>query len=117
MIRFLLFCTLVILSSCSSGSHVMTLESFYEVPIGSSVPEMVAMSGEPYAVHKKPEGAEEYEYIERFKVGGRNIQERHYFFLVKDGKVVSKRVEQSSPSPIYFDSYEMQTTQNRGGAS
>lgn len=91
------------------------MTAFYDVPIGASTPEMIETVGKPYAVHKKDDGSTEYEYIERFKVGYRNMQTRRYFILVKDGKVISKRVEQTSPIPYYlesFDSYEMQTTQN-----
>lgn len=90
----------------------MTMNSFYDIPVGATKDEVVTSIGKPYAVHKREGGALEYEYIERFKAGGRNINERHYYLLIKDGKVVSKRVEQESPAPYTFDSYEMQTTQN-----
>ncbi len=56
---------------------------------------MIATAGEPYAIHHKEDGSVEYEYIERFKVGGRDTEERHYFLLIKNGKVASKRVDQS----------------------
>lgn len=88
----------------------MTMGSFYEIPVGTAAPDVVAAAGKPYAIHKKEDGSVEYEYIERFKVGGRDTEERHYFLLIKEGKVVSKRVKQSSPPPYIFDSYEMQTT-------
>ena len=92
----------------------MTMESFQEIPIGSSEEEVVASAGKPYAVHKKGDGTLEYEYIERFRgTGNRNIQERHYYLLVKDGKVTSKRVQVATPTPYTFDSFDMQTTQNR----
>lgn len=95
---------------------VVTMEAFYEVPIGTSPLEVVAYLGEPYAIHKRADGTLEYEYIERIKIGARDAEERHYFILIKDGQVVSKRVKQSGPIPYYlqnFDSYEMQTTQNQ----
>lgn len=90
---------------------MMTNQAFFDIPIGSKESDVIATAGEPYAIHHKADGSVEYEYIERFKVGGRDTQERHYFLLIKDGKVVSKRVDQSSPPPYIFDSYEMQTTQ------
>ncbi len=105
------------LSACASGGSLMTNRAFFEIPLGTSQNEVVATAGEPYAIHKKEDGTVEYEYIERFKVGGRDTEERHYFLLIKDGKVVSKRVEQSSPPPYLFDSYEMQTTQTAGSDS
>lgn len=89
----------------------MTMQSFYEIPVGASTSEVIATAGEPHAVHKKEDGTLEYEYIERFKVGDRYTEERHFFLLIKGGKVVSKRSRQMSPNPYTFDSYDMQTTQ------
>lgn len=102
---------LLVCLACSSGGSLVTMQSFYEIPVGASISEVVATAGEPYTIHKKEDGAVEYEYIERFKVGGRYTEERHFFLLIKDGKVVSKRVKQTSPTPYTFDSYDMQTTQ------
>lgn len=90
----------------------MTIQSFYDIPVGASQDEVLSLAGKPYLEHRKGDGSVEYEYIERFKASGRDINERHYYILIKDGKVVSKRVIQSSPPPYTFDSYEMQTTQN-----
>ena len=90
----------------------MTMPSFYDIPVGASSEEVVATAGKPYAIHKKGDGSVEYEYIERINASARTLEERHYFILMKDGKVISKRVQQSSPLPTTFDSYEMQTTQN-----
>lgn len=90
----------------------MMSNSFYEVPVGATVQEVETSVGKPYAIHKLENGCMEYEYIERIKAAGRTLEERHYFLLIKDGKVVSKRVLQSSPPPYLFDSYEMQTTQS-----
>ena len=92
----------------------MTMNSFSDIPIGVSSAEVVTTYGEPYAINKKSDGSIEYEYIERIKAGTRNMEERRYILVIKDGKVVSKEIKQNSPSPYYFDSYEMQTTQNSG---
>lgn len=105
------------LSTCASGGALMTNQAFFDIPIGSSQSEVIAAAGEPYAVHTKDDGSIEYEYIERIKIGARDAEERHYYLLIKDGKVVSKRVNQSSPPPYIFDSYEMQTTQKSESAS
>lgn len=88
----------------------MSICSFYDVPIGASEEELMAQAGDPISVRKCSDGSIEYEYIERFKVGARTLNERHYYVLVKDGKVVSKKVKQTSPLPYGYDSYEMQTT-------
>jgi hypothetical protein len=102
---------LLMLFSCSSGGSMVTMQAFYEIPVGTSVSEVIATAGQPYAIHEKEDGSVEYEYIERFKVGSRYTEDRHLFLLIKDGKVVSKRVQQGSPAPYTFDSYDMQTTQ------
>ena len=91
------------------------MNSFYDVPVGASTSEVVETIGKPYAINEKEDGSIEYEYIERLKAGNRNLQTRKYYLIIKDGRVVSKRVQQISPLPYYlesFDSYEMQTTQN-----
>ena len=103
------------LGSCSMSSSLVTMDSFQDVPVGASSSEVVDLLGQPYAIHKKSGGALEYEYIERLSAGSRDFQERHYFLLLKDDKVVSRRVEFSAPAPYHFDSYEMQTTQNQAG--
>ena len=110
--------SLILLASCFAGGSAISLDTFQEVSIGSSQPDVVTVLGKPYAVHEKSDGTIEYEYIERFQAGGRTINERHYFIIMKEGRVVSKRMSQSSPNPYGFDSYDMQTTQNRNsGAS
>ncbi len=89
----------------------MTMNSFSDIPIGVSSAEVVTTYGEPYSIQKKNDGTIEYEYLERIKAGARNMEERRYILIIKEGKVVSKHIKQSSPPPYYFDSYEMQTTQ------
>lgn len=105
-----LFLLLAALSACTSGS-IMTMEAFSDIPIGTASSEVIISHGQPYAIHKKDDGTIEYEYIERIKAGHRVLEERHYVLVVQEGKVVSKHVKQSSPLPFYFDSYQMQTTQ------
>lgn len=106
----------VFLSACAAGGHMMTMNSFYDIPVGATKEDVIISVGKPYAIHPMKDGVVEYEYIERFKVGRRNVNSRHYFLVIKDGKVISKRVEQSSPLPFTFDSYEMQTTQREIGS-
>lgn len=92
----------------------MTMNSLYDVPIGSSRAQVEQSAGKPYAVHEMKDGTVEYEYIERFKAGNRNIEYRRYIFVFRDGKLSSKRFDQGSP-PGYdfnYDTFDMQTTQN-----
>ena len=102
---------LFVLASCTTFGKVVTMDAFYEIDLRTTASQVVAALGQPYAIHKKEDGAVEYEYIERIKIGGRDAEERHSFILIKDGVVVSKRVKQSSPLPYGFDSYDMQTTE------
>jgi len=81
------------------------------MPTGATSEDLIARLGQPYAKHNRPEGAVEYEYIERINVGVRNFEERHYFFLIKNDRIVSRRMTMTSPPPYRFDSYDMQTTQ------
>lgn len=112
MKRFSLCCAALLLTaSCASGGHVATQTAYYEVSIGATVAELEASLGAPYAKHKTSDGNVEYEYIERLKEGNRNFEVRHYFFLIKEGRVTAKRSRTSTPSPYEFDSYQMQTTQ------
>lgn len=103
----------LVLYSCSSGGSVVTMNEFYEVPIGASQEEVVKTIGKPVNTKNLPDGSVEYEYVERLSVGERTLNERHYIIVMRDGKVVSKRIKQESPNPYGFDSYEMQTTQNQ----
>jgi outer membrane protein assembly factor BamE (lipoprotein component of BamABCDE complex) len=105
----------ILLTACASGGGIMTMDSFDFVEIGASKEEVIEKAGTPYSISKKPDGSEEYEYIERIKVGNRNLETRRYLITVKEGKVVSKKVDTSTPLPYYlesFDSYDMQTSQN-----
>ena len=104
--------SLLCLSACASGGSIMTMNAFYDIPLGASESEVISSAGKPYSVNKKEDGVVEYEYIERVKAGARDLEERRYVLVLKDGKVVSKYVKASTPSPFLFDSYEMQTTQN-----
>jgi hypothetical protein len=104
------FFLLLILSACATGGQVTTMDAFYSVDFSSTEAQVIAALGKPYAVVKKEDGSIEYEYIERIKVGNRMSESRRYFIVMKDGLVISKRVQQSSQPAYWFDSYDMQTT-------
>ena len=106
------FIPLFLLSACALGGKAITMDTFSEVDLCATIPQVVAILGKPYAIHDMTDGYIEYEYIERIKIGARDAEERRYFILLKDGVVVSKRMKQSTSLPYGFDSYEMQTTQN-----
>jgi len=104
--------SLLTFAACASGHNMLTMDSFYDIPVGATKEEVITMAGHPYSSSKKDDGVEEFVFIERMKVGERTVQERRYIIILKDGVVISKHLEQSSPPATGFDSYEMQTTRN-----
>jgi hypothetical protein len=109
--KYLWLLGLFTITSCSSGPSVLTMSAFYEIPVGSSREEVIMQAGDPYSIQKKEDGSEELVYVERITAGARFLQQHRYIITIKNGIVISKRVERKSPSPNTFDSYEMQTTQ------
>lgn len=106
------FLLILLFAACSSGGRVTSMDAFYSVDFSSTEAEVVATLGKPHSVTKTADGCTEYEYLERIKIGGRMAESRRYFIVMKDGLVISKRVQQTSPPAYWFDSYDMQTTQN-----
>lgn len=98
------------------GHRVMTLSSYQEVPMGTSDVKLREMVGDPYATHQLKDGKVEYEYIERISMGSNTVEERHYFFVLKNGQVINKYMKSASPPPYNENSYDMQTTTNNDTA-
>ncbi len=92
------------------GHRVMTMQTFYDVPNQITSQELKDRAGFPYAIRKKEGGVEEYEYIERITAGQNIVEERHYIFILKNDRVVSRKVLQSDPPPFDTNSYKLQTT-------
>ena len=93
----LLVLALLFLCACFSRTNMMTKENFDEISLGTSIREVETSAGTPYAIHDKPGGKTEYEYIERIDMGNHLLFENHYFIMVSEGQVVSKRVITESP--------------------
>jgi hypothetical protein len=55
------------LAACASGGAAISMNNYYEVPIGATQRELVDTMGEPVATHRKEEGAVEYEYVEKWQ--------------------------------------------------
>lgn len=88
---FLLSC---FLSGCFSRSSAMTNETYSSIQLGTSIESLSPQIGRPYAIHDKPNGIQEYEYVERIRNTRSLVSENHYFLLVEDGRVVGKRMSQ-----------------------
>jgi hypothetical protein len=110
--RRIAWISLLAFAACASGHNMLTMDSFYDIPVGATKEEVISKVGDPYSITRKDDGSEDFVFIERMKAGARLIQERRYIITLKDGVVISKRLEQSSPPATTFDSYEMQTTRN-----
>lgn len=110
---FSLIIVFCLLTSCFSRSAAMTNESYNMIQLGTPVTELSSEVGRPYAIHNKEGGIQEYEYIERIRNDRSLVGENHYFLIVKEGRVVGKRMayeKQRSFNLIYendpnYDSY------------
>lgn len=107
--RKIFFSLLAIIGSCSPGHRIVTMQAFSDIPLGATPQEVKEMAGSPYRVRKIDSETEEYEYIERIRANGRELEERHYYIRFKNGKVVEKKMAQDSPPPFDLGSYELQT--------
>ncbi len=107
---------LLLLAACTT-SKMLTMESYVEIPVGSTKAKVTEIAGKPDRITEKDDGTVEYEYNEKLKNGFRTIQERRYVIVMRDGAVISKRVEQSSQPPYDLNSYDLQTTYGDESAS
>lgn len=97
---FKMLFSLFFLGSCFSQSALMTYEKYDQVELGTTIASIQSEIGEPYAIHNKKGGAQEYEYIERIDTGNNVVAENHYFLIVQDGKVTGKYIRRERP-PAY----------------
>lgn len=100
------FLLAVVLCGCFTRHTYITNQKYNSVQVGDPISVVVDQAGEPYALRTLQNGTLEYEYIENFSRGTVLIYENHYFFIVKDGKVVSKKMTQTQEEPydlIYQD--------------
>jgi hypothetical protein len=109
-----LFLCLFFCAACASGQKIITTETFSDVEMGLSEKELKTQLGTPDTIRKYSGGVQEYEYIERIIASDRNIQNKHYFFIIKDGVVISKRmVEDEAFRPVLErNAYDLQTSFN-----
>ena len=84
---------LVFLTSCSSSSHMMTMQSYDNIQVGTPIDIVVQDNGNPSSV-SSDYGTSEYKYVEKITNGNRLIYENHYILFVQDGKVTGKMAKQ-----------------------
>ncbi len=103
---FLYIIPLLLLFSCSTQNTRMTRGGYGDVAVGMSAKQLETLYGKPYNVYSKGGASETYEYIERITMGTEAIEQRRYFIVIENGKVVGKYMKLSNPPPyeaIYSD--------------
>lgn len=96
----------VFLFGCATNAPLMTRSDYAEVQVGMTAQEIEQQFGKPYKIVSKGEGKETYEYIEKIMMGTQVIEQRRYYIVIQEGKVVGKYMKVSNPPPfeaIYSD--------------
>jgi hypothetical protein len=111
MKKYLIGC-LFMLAACTAGHRIMTTDIFSEMDVGMSEKELKQKAGDPYSVKTLASGDKEYEYIERVIVDDRAVESRHYFFIIKNGFVFSKKMVEGDKYKPLLDrnAYDLQTS-------
>ena len=79
------------------------METFQQVSVGTSEGDLRKTYGDPVKIYHKTNGLTIYEYFERFTLGPleqRVVEERRYYFYIRDKVVTSKRMVIRNPSPF-----------------
>lgn len=104
--KYIFLLGLFFLMGCGASGEIMTRDKYAEVEIGMSMQDIEKQYGKPYKIVSKGEGKETYEYIEKITMGTQVIEQRRYYIVIEDGKVVGKYMKVSNPPPfeaIYSD--------------
>lgn len=103
--KILALLCIVIAMGCSKY-QVMSQERFADIAHGTPIATIEEEFGYPVTIRSIGNNQQVYEYVERVTMGPQVVQQRVYFLLVKDGKVVGKYVRFINPPPyeaIYSD--------------
>lgn len=98
--------TLFILTSCFSRNAVMTREGYMNIEEGMTMQEVEQKYGKPYNIYSKGDDTITYEYIEKIRMGNEVLEQRRYYIIISEGKVIGKYMKLSNPPPfeaIYSD--------------
>lgn len=83
----------------------MSRDAFAMIEIGESIDEVVAVYGEPYSIRSRGADCDIYEYIEKIRMDYLVIQQKRYYIVVTNGRVVGKYVKLTNP-PAYEQIYD-----------
>jgi len=98
--KYFLLLGLLFLMGCGATGELMTRDKYAEVQVGMTTQDIEKEFGKPYKIVSKGEGQETYEYIEKITMGGQVIEQRRYYIIIQDGKVVGKHMKVSTPPPF-----------------
>ncbi len=91
--------------ACSKYA-VMTQERFSDISTGTPIKNVVDRFGAPVEIRSIGKNQDLYQYNERITMGTQTIQQRKYYLIVSDGKVIGKYSRFDNPPPyqaIYSD--------------
>lgn len=91
---------------CASRNSTVSRATYDDITIGTSYTDVERELGEPYNVQTIGHNTYEYEYVEKLSLNPGTLIENHYFIVVQNGKVVSKRMQQEK-SPAYNQIYQI----------
>ncbi len=97
---------LLLLTGCFSRHELMTREGYADVEMGISLKKVEKTYGKPYSIYSRGDGRETYEYIEKIMMGNQIVEQRRYYIVIENGKVIGKYMKISNPPPfetIYSD--------------
>lgn len=94
-----------LLSGCYTAKQNIFNECAYsQIAIGDCIDNVVALYGQPFQIFSLGKELYEYEYLERWFIGKESIVQKKYYFLVRDRKILNKRVRTTIP-PSYDSLY------------
>lgn len=100
------FLILLILTGCFTHEAIMTRDGYAGVEVGMPVTALEEKFGKPYKIYSKDGATETYEYMEKIVMGTNVIEQRRYYIVIEDGKVIGKYMKLTNPPPfeaIYSD--------------
>lgn len=98
--KYLFGLCLLFLLGCATNSEFLTRDSYAEIEIGMKASDIEHRFGKPYQIFSREGGKETYEYIEKITMGTQVIEQRRYYIVIQEGKVVGKYMKLSNPPPF-----------------
>ncbi|MDJ0651677.1 MAG: hypothetical protein QNJ27_01505 [Simkaniaceae bacterium] len=98
--KYLFFLGLLFLLACAIHPKVMTRDKYARVEVGMKASDIEHRFGKPYQIVSREGGKETYEYIEKIKMGNQVIEQRRYYIVIQEGKVIGKYMKLSNPPPF-----------------